>query len=108
LKEKTEQPATDEPTFTDANQAREWREIHDVARSVFHVYFSNNDCDDDDIAHMKQSLSSKKPSLLKKVDGTMPWLRTSLKGLSAPKIVKAPILFMEAPFRGIAQVRMEL
>lgn len=115
LKEKTdgntnvpEKQVTEEPTFADAKQAKEWREIHDLARSVFHVYFTSNDCDADDIAQMKKSHSSIKPSLLKKINGTMPWLNTRLKGLSAPQIVKAPILFIDASFRGIAQVRMEL
>ncbi len=44
-------------------RAKEWREMRDLARSVFHVYFTNNDCDDDDIAQLKQSDSSKKPQV---------------------------------------------
>ena len=116
LKEKTdgdkdvpEKPTTEEPAFADAKQAKEWKEIQDLARNVFYVYFTNNDCDDDGIAQMKQSHhSSKKPSMLKKIKGTMPWLPALLQGLNAPKIVKAPVLFMEASFRGIAQVRIEL
>mmetsp|Transcript_14766 Transcript_14766/g.30256 ORF Transcript_14766/g.30256 Transcript_14766/m.30256 type:complete len:785 (-) Transcript_14766:94-2448(-) len=110
LKEKTgdedvpEGPATKEPTFADAKHAKEWREMRDLARSVFHVYFTNNDCDDDEIAKMKQTRSSKKPSFLNKINGTMPWLLGLMHGSSAPNIVKAPILFMEASFRGIAQV----
>lgn len=113
LKEKTgdedvpEGPATKEPTFADAKHAKEWREMRDLARSVFHVYFSHNDCDDDEIAKMKQSHSSKKPSFLNKINGTMPWLPGLMHGSSAPNIVKAPILFMEASFRGIAQVRTQ-
>ena len=79
--------------------------MRDLARSVFYVYFTNNDCDDE-IAHMRQSQESKKKwSLLKKVNGTMPWLPTLIDGSSAPKVVKALILFKEASFRGIAQVR---
>ena len=111
LKEKSgeedvpEMPEKEEPEFADAKQAEEWREMRDLARSVFYVYFTNNDCDDE-IAHMRQSQESKKKwRLLKKVNGTMPWLPTLINGSSAPKIVKAPILFGEASFRGIAQVR---
>lgn len=109
LKEKSgeedvpEMPEKEEPEFADAKQAEEWKEMRDLARSVFYVYFTNNDCDDE-IAHMRES-QSKKPSLLKKINGTMPWLPTLIDGSSAPKIVKAPILFIEASFRGIAQVR---
>ena len=95
----------EEPEFADAKQAEEWKEMRDLARSVFYVYFTNNDCDDE-IAHMRESQESKKKwSLLKKINGTMPWLPTLISGSSAPKVVKAPILFMEASFRGIAQVR---
>lgn len=114
LKEKSgeedvpEMPEKEEPEFADAKQAEEWREMRDLARSVFYVYFTNNDCDDE-IAHMRQSQESKKKSsLLKKVNGTMPWLPTLIDGSSTPKVVKAPLLFMEASFRGIAQVRTTL
>ncbi len=88
-----------------ASQTKEWREMRDLARSVFHVYFTNNDCDNDGIAQLKQSDSSKKPSLLKKINGTMPWLPELLNGSGVPNVVKAPVLFLEASFRGMAQVR---
>jgi len=79
-------------------------EMRNLARSVFHVYFTNKN---DDIAELKQSDSSKMPSLLKKINGTMAWLPELLNGsdADAPNSVKAPILFMEAIFRGMAQVR---
>ncbi len=87
-------------------QTKEWREMRDLARSVFHVYFTNNDCDDDDIAQLKQSDASKKSSLLEKINGTMPWLPELINGSDAPNVVKALVLFSEASFRGMAQVRM--
>lgn len=79
-------------------------EMRDLAQSIFKVYFTN-DCDDDDIAQLKQSASSKIPSLLKKINGTMAWLPELMNGSDAPNAIKAPILFMEASFRGMAQVR---
>lgn len=87
-------------------QTKEWREMRDLARSVFHVYFTNNDCDEDGIAQLKQSDASKKSSLLKKINGTMPWLPELINGSDAPNIVKALALFFEASLRGMAQVRM--
>ena len=102
-KDVPEMPETKEPEFADAKQAEEWREMRDLARSVFYVYFNNNDCDDE-VAHMRQS-QTQKPSLLKRINGTMPWLPTLINGSSAPNVVKTPILFIEASFRGIAQVR---
>lgn len=101
-KDVPEMPETKEPEFADAKQAEEWREMRDLARSVFYVYFNNNDCDDE-VAHMRQS-QTQKPSLLKRINGTMPWLPTLINGSSAPNVVKTPILFIEASFRGIAQV----
>ena len=112
LKKKTadvpEKPVTEkEPTFANTDEAKEWREIHALARSVFHVYFTNNDYDQD-IGKMSQAVrKQKQPSLISKINGTMPWLPTVLKGSSAPAIVKQPVLFMEASFRGIAQVRVQ-
>lgn len=94
----------EETTFVDANEAKEWREIRDLARRVFQVYFTNYDSDED-IARMKEKSQKKQQGLLKKINGTMPWLPAFLTGLSAPTILKAPILFTEASFRGIAQVR---
>ncbi len=79
--------------------------MRDLARSVFHVYFASNDCDDDDIAQLNQSDQPKKPSLLKKINGTMPWLPELINGPGVPNVVKAPVLFLEASFRGMAQVR---
>ena len=110
LKEKSwdedipEMPETKEPEFANAEEAEAWREMCDLARSVFYVYFTNNDCDND-IAHMRKSQAEKKTSLLSRINGTMPWLPTLIDGSSAPNIVKTPTLFMEASFRGIAQVR---
>ena len=88
------------------SQSKEWKEMRDLTRSVFHVYFTNNDCDDNDIAQLKQSDSSKKSSLLKKINGTMPWLPDLINGSDAPNVVKALVLFLEASLRGMAQVRM--
>ncbi len=87
-------------------QTKEWKEMRDLARSVFHVYFTNNDCDDDENSQLKQSDASKKSSLLKKINGTMPWLPELINGSDAPNVVKAPVLFLEASLRGMAQVRM--
>jgi hypothetical protein len=114
LKEKTDdetvpdESATKEPTFVDANHAKEWREMRDLARSVFHVYFADHDSDDVEIAKMKQSYSSKKLSLLNKINGTMPWLPRLINESKAPNIVKVLILFIEASFRGIAQVSVNV
>ena len=35
----------------------------------------------------------------------MPWLPELINGPGVPNVVKAPILFLEASFRGMAQVR---
>lgn len=99
-----EKPTAEEPTFANANEAMEWREIRALARSVFHVYFANDDCDED-VANMKeQNSNTKKSGVMSKINGTMPWLHPVLKSWNSPAIVKNPCLFTEASFRGMAQV----
>lgn len=100
-----EKPTAEEPTFANANEAMEWREIRSLARSVFHVYFANDDCEED-VAKMKEqnSNSTKKSGVMSKINGTMPWLHAVLKSWNAPAIVKNLCLFTEASFRGMAQV----
>lgn len=97
----------DEPSL-DAEKARDVKEIRDLAKSIFHVYFTHHDGDDDSV-QIKQQNQLKTPGLLTKMNGTMPWLSSYLKDSAAiPAVAKAPILFMEACFRGIAQVSVSI
>ena len=79
----------------DASKDKEFKEVRDIGRSVFHVYFdfSGDNCQDE-----------LEPTLLKKVAGTMAWLPVLVKGLSIPHCMTSVVLFIEASFRGIAQV----
>ncbi|KAL3795286.1 hypothetical protein ACHAWO_010420, partial [Cyclotella atomus] len=93
----------DEPSL-DAEKARDVKDIRDLAKSIFHVYFTHHDGDDDSV-QIKQQNQLKTPGLLTKMNGTMPWLSSYPKDSAAIlAVAKAPILFMEACFRGIAQV----
>jgi hypothetical protein len=97
---------SDEPSF-DAEKAREVKDIHDLAKSIFHVYFTNHESDGD-AEHMKRQSHMKVPGLLNKINGTMPWLPSYLKDSAAIPAIAKTILFMEACFRGIAQASATL
>ena len=72
-----------------------------MARDVFHVYFS-----DSDNADTSKSKQKKKSNVFKKINGTMPGLPSYLAKLQFPAPIVTMILFAEASFRGIAQVRI--
>ena len=71
-----------------------------LAHDVFGVYFST----DDTHAEIGKARDEKKQRFLAKINGTMPWLPSLLKGLELPQVVTALLLFTEASLRGIGQV----
>lgn len=81
-------------------RTKEVQELFDLARDVFHVYFS-----DSDNADTSKSKQKKKSNVFKKINGTMPGLPSYLAKLQFPAPIVTMILFAEASFRGIAQVR---
>ena len=93
------------------SKSKEWTEIRDLARDVFHVYFTNGD--DNNIGSgvsfskrkMNQRQGRKNKRFYTKINGTMPSLPTYLSKLQLPVFVVKIILFVEASFRGIAQVK---
>jgi len=93
-----------EPVFADASETDEWKEISTLARNVFRVYFTNND-DEEDIAQIK-STYKKNTGMLNKMNGTMPWFHSTVKGFKVHNVVKTPVLFIEACLRGMAQVNI--
>ena len=84
--------------------SKELEELFNLARDIFQVYFTTDDSGTD-LSKMKQT---KKKGILAKINGTMPYLTAYLKKLQLPKPVVDTILFTEASFRGIAQVRRYL
>ena len=91
----------DERAKEDTKQTKEWQELCSLARDVFHVYFTLDDSKTD-ISKMKQM---KKKNILTWVNGTMPQLPRYLAKLELPSWIVNVLLFVEASFRGIAQVR---
>ena len=85
---------------------KEWKEIKDLAQEVFRVYFT---IDDDSATTNMKSFSKigrkMEKGLLTKINGTMPTLPSYLTNLHLPKSIVSVLLFIEASFRGIAQVR---
>lgn len=80
--------------------SKDWKEVRDLARDVFQVYFSLDDSGVD-TSKMKKQENNR---ILIKINGTMPSLPTYLGKLKLPKAIVDVILFIEASFRGIAQV----
>ena len=79
--------------------SKEFAQIRDLALDTFGVYFSSYD--DEDVSQMKQK---KKLSVLRSINGTMPWFRALIKKRTGGP-VKDCALFVEYCLRGIAQVR---
>ena len=84
--------------------SKELEELFNLAHDIFQVYFTTDDSGTD-LSKMKQT---KKKGILTKINGTMPYLTAYLKKLQLPRPVVDTILFTEASFRGIAQVRRHL
>lgn len=82
------------------------KEIYDLARDTFHVYFTLDDSNED-TSKINQR-RKKKSRIYKKINGTMPSLPSYLRKLPLPEIIVNVILFTEASFRGIAQVSVAL
>jgi len=93
---------------------KEQEELYELAREVFHVYF--NDDDGSDIEISKYKTKKLKDSdvcfgcfkMLCRINGTMPSLPSYLSELQLPSPIRNLILFAEASFRGIAQVRYNM
>jgi hypothetical protein len=84
------------------DEPKEWIELRDLAQDIFHVYFS--DSNDDVDATSKMRLQQQTKHVFSWVNGTMPSLPAGLAKLPLPDLIVKMILFIEASFRGIAQV----
>lgn len=77
--------------------------MRELARDVFGVYFATGrDCGAADASSRFGQMKGR--GLRTKVNGTMPYARAYLKDLGLPRPVVTFALFVEASFRGIAQV----
>lgn len=91
----------------------EQKELYELAREVFHVYFNDDDGDNIEISQYKTTKLKDSDvcfgclKMLCRINGTMPSLPSYLAKLKLPAPVVSLILFVEASFRGIAQVRLQ-
>lgn len=82
-------------------QSEEVREVCELARDIFHVYF--NDLDDSTNTR-NSNKQPKKMNLYRMINGTMPHLPSYISKLSLPTPFVSILLFAEANLRGMAQV----
>ena len=91
------------PQKEDDKESKEWKDLCKLARDAFHVYFTDDS--KTQLSTFSMIKQEKKKRIHTKVNGTMPYLTAYLTKLQLPAPFVNVILFTEASFRGIAQVR---